>query len=130
MAIPIQIGILSARNFARTLREYDELAKHGRTAANLSTTVEFVPGGRARLLALSEKMAAQGTDGELVALLVDYIENADEFALARIRPYELARQWQQTAPGGPGSLSLRHARGNPGFAMEPDLPDVPRRRGD
>ena len=95
LAIPIQIGILSARNFARTLREYDRLAKHGRTAANLSTTVEFVAGGRARLLALSEKMAAQGSDAELVALLIDYLENADEFALPRIRPYELARQWNK-----------------------------------
>jgi len=93
MAIPIQIGILSARSFARTLSEYDRLAKHGRTAADLSTRAEFVSGGRARLLALSEKMTAGGTDSELVALLVDYLENADEFALSRIRPYELARQW-------------------------------------
>ena len=101
MAIPIQIGILSARSFARTLREYDALAKHGRTAASLSAAVEFVPGGRARLLALSEKLAATGTDGELVGLLVDYLENADEFALARIRPYELARQWNK-----PGRAAL------------------------
>jgi len=93
MAIPIQIGILSARSFARTLREYDHLAKQGRTAANLTTRAEFVSGGRARLLALSEKMAAAGTESELVALLVDYLENADEFALSRIRPYELAREW-------------------------------------
>lgn len=95
VAIPIQIGVLSARSFARTLREYDRLAKHGRTAANRSPAVEFVSGGRARLLALSERMVGQGTDGELVALLVDYIENADELAIARIRPYELARQWSK-----------------------------------
>lgn len=95
IAIPVQLGILSARNFARTFREYDALAKHGRTVANVSGNVEFVPGGRARLLALSEKMAAEGTNEELVALLVDFIENADEFSLARIRPYELARQWRQ-----------------------------------
>ncbi len=95
IAIPIQIGILSARSFARTLREYDLLARHGRTAANLSPTVEFVSGGRARLLALSEKMLGQGSDAELVALLVDHIENADELAIARIRPYELARQWNK-----------------------------------
>jgi class 3 adenylate cyclase len=95
IAIPIQIGIVSARNFAQTLRDYDEMAKHGRTAASLSTTVEFVPGGRARLLALSERLAAEEIDGELVALLVDHIENGDDFALSRIRPYELARQWKQ-----------------------------------
>ncbi|HVS21244.1 MAG TPA: adenylate/guanylate cyclase domain-containing protein [Pyrinomonadaceae bacterium] len=95
IAIPVQIGIVSARNFARTFREYDELAKHGRTVASFSPEVEFVPGGRARLLALSEKLAAEGINSELVALLVDHVENADDFALARIRPYELAQQWQQ-----------------------------------
>ena len=95
IAIPVQIGLLSARNFARTFREYDERARQGRLTGGFSARVELVPGGRARLLTLSEKMAAQGSDPELVAMLVDHIENADEFGLARIRPYELARQWDQ-----------------------------------
>ena len=95
IAIPIQIGLLSARNFARTFREYDERAGQGRFTQAFPSRAELVPGGRARLLALSEKMAAQDSDNELVARLVDYIENADEFALARIRPYELARLWDK-----------------------------------
>ncbi|HVS81863.1 MAG TPA: DUF5939 domain-containing protein [Pyrinomonadaceae bacterium] len=94
--VPIQIGVISARKFARTFREYDELARHGRTVASISPEVEFVPGGRARLLAISEKLAAEGIEAELIALLVNHIENADDFALARIRPYELAAQWKQT----------------------------------
>lgn len=93
IAIPIQIGIISARNFARTIRDYDQLARHGHSAARETKNVEFAPGGRERLLSLSQKMVAQGSDGEIVSMLVDYIENADEFALARIRPYELARTW-------------------------------------
>jgi class 3 adenylate cyclase len=96
IAIPIQLGILGSRNFASTFAAYDHLAKQGRPVANVSSSVEFVPGGRARLLALSEKLASQGTDRELVALLVDYLENADDFSLSRIRPYELARQWKQS----------------------------------
>src|SRR6266851_3881750 len=95
IAIPVQIGLLSARNFARTFREYDERARQGRFTEVFPSRAELVPGGRARLLTLSEKMAAQGSDNELVAMLVDHIENADEFALARIRPYELARQWDK-----------------------------------
>ena len=94
--IPIQIGIISGRNFARTFREYDELARQGRTVASESPEVEFVPGGRARLLALSEKLAAAGIETELVALLVAHVECADDFALSRIRPYELATQWKQS----------------------------------
>ncbi len=95
IAIPIQIGVVSARNFARTIREYDRLAKRGRTAANQSNKVEFASGGRDRLLTLSEKLVSLGNDQELVALLVDHVENADEFSAARIRPYELARLWDQ-----------------------------------
>src|SRR3989442_42679 len=94
--VPLQIGIVSARNFAKTFREYDELAQEGRTVASVAPEVDFVPGGRARLLALSEKLVAEGIETELVALLVDHVENSDDFALARIRPYELAAHWQQT----------------------------------
>src|SRR5438876_6038181 len=65
LAIPIQIGLISARNFARTIREYDKLAKHGRTAGGESKRVEFVSGGRERLLALSEKLIALGNDEQL-----------------------------------------------------------------
>lgn len=95
IAIPIQIGIISARNFERTIRDYDRLARHGRTGALEQKNVEFAPGGRERLLALSQKMVAQGGDDEIVSRLVDHIENADKFALARIRPYELARYWDR-----------------------------------
>jgi class 3 adenylate cyclase len=95
LAIPIQIGMISARNFERTIREYDKLASHGRSATTEINNAAFASGGRERLLALSEKLVALGNDQELVALLVDHVENADEFAAARIRPYELARMWQQ-----------------------------------
>jgi hypothetical protein len=45
IAIPIQIGVISARNFARTVRHYDELAKHGRTAEIVNQNVEFAAAG-------------------------------------------------------------------------------------
>src|SRR2546421_5321834 len=96
LAIPIQIGLISAGNFARTIREYDALANHGHIFANQSTDIEFVPGGRDRLLTLSERLATQIEDSDMVGLLVDHIENGDDFALARIRPYELAKQWQKS----------------------------------
>jgi len=95
IAIPVQIGLISARSFARTIQRYDELARHGRTAAIVNKNVEFARGGRERLLSLSQKAVAQGSDSEIVGLLVDHIENADEFALSRVRPYELAKQWNK-----------------------------------
>src|SRR5437588_254715 len=95
LAIPIQIGLISAGSFARTIREYDALANHGHLFANQSTDIEFVPGGRDRLLTSSERLATQIEDSDIVGLLVDHIENGDDFALARIRPYELSKQWQK-----------------------------------
>jgi class 3 adenylate cyclase len=47
------------------------------------------------LLALSDKVVALGNDQEVVARLVDHLENADEFAVVRMRPYELARLWNK-----------------------------------
>ncbi len=91
IAIPIQIGIVRARDFARTFREYDKTAQAARSPSIESTAeVEFTPGGRARLTALGEKLVSEGIDEQIVAVLVDHVANADEFALSRIRPYQLA----------------------------------------
>jgi class 3 adenylate cyclase len=96
LAIPIQIGLISARNFARTFRRYDSLAKHEKPVATVAAEVAFTPGGRSRLIDVGERLVAQGLNEDLVALLVDHIENADDFALSRIRPYQLAGLWKQS----------------------------------
>jgi adenylate cyclase len=96
LAIPIQIGVISRRRFARTFRDYDRLAKRQETSAAVSAAeIEFMPGGRARLMELGDRLAAAGCNEELVALLVEHIAEGDDFALARIRPYELARRWNK-----------------------------------
>jgi class 3 adenylate cyclase len=95
IAIPIQIGIISARNFARTFREYDKTAQVERSIQTTTAQAEFTPGGRARLVALGEKLISEGVNEETVALLVDHLENADDFALSRIRPYQLADEWSK-----------------------------------
>jgi class 3 adenylate cyclase len=96
LAIPIQIGIISRRRFARAFREYDKVAQADLASpAPAAAEVKFAPGGRARLRELGERLAIDDCRAELVALLVDHIAGADDFALARIRPYELARKWQK-----------------------------------
>lgn len=93
IAIPIQIGIISRRSFARAFREYDARAVRDTATSAPSAEVEFSPGGRSRLIEMGERLVAEGYDEDLVGLLVDRIENADDFAVARIRPYELAKHW-------------------------------------
>ncbi len=94
IVVPIQIGLIAARNFARTFTTYDKLVRSEPDHAIAPANIEFASGGRARLLSLSRKLIDSGASATAVAGLVDHIENADDFALGRIRPYELADRWQ------------------------------------
>jgi class 3 adenylate cyclase len=92
-AIPVQIGLLSRRSFAQTLRRYDRLAREGRHPLYAESSANFAQGGRARLAVLSEKLVAQGADTMFVRTLAEMIEQADDISLARLRAYALADYW-------------------------------------
>ena len=95
LTIPIQVGLISKRRFARTFRVYDRLATPATASATVrSSEIEFTPGGRARLMELGTRLA-ENCDPEQVELLLEQIVNGDDFALARIRPYELAKKWNK-----------------------------------
>jgi class 3 adenylate cyclase len=96
IAIPIQIGVWSARAFNATFRQYDRLASQARPSfLDLPSRVDFAPGGRARLAEMQAALIAQGAAPDLVALLVELIETADDMALFRLRPYALADYWEK-----------------------------------
>ncbi|HEY0006701.1 MAG TPA: DUF5939 domain-containing protein [Pyrinomonadaceae bacterium] len=92
-AIPLQIGLLSRRSFTAAFRAYDKLARANEPQAFRPSRVELVAGGRERLLAMSEKLIAQGAQGEVVERLREMIERADDLSVARIRPHALADRW-------------------------------------
>jgi class 3 adenylate cyclase len=92
-AIPIQIGLISARSFAALLRRYDKLATSQEPAYYHNSKVEFAPGGRERLKTVSEKLLAQGAQSEIVHRLAEMIEQADDLTLARIRSHAMADYW-------------------------------------
>ncbi|MBI3329518.1 MAG: hypothetical protein HYZ81_22795 [Nitrospinae bacterium] len=93
IAIPVQIGLLSARSFNAAFRRYDRLAASGKPPLALAARARFAPGGRARLATLHEVLLGQGAAPDLVALLVETMEQADDLTLARLRPYALADYW-------------------------------------
>jgi class 3 adenylate cyclase len=99
VAIPIQIGYLTARSFARTFREYDQYATGGKPPLYQPSSADLTSGGRARLLAIGDKLIAEGAPVEVVGQLARMIEEADEMTLARIRPYALADyyKWSRRA---------------------------------
>lgn len=96
IAIPAQIGLLSYRGFDRAFRLYDQAAASARPSAlQLPGGKQLAPGARERLDRISPDLVKRGVEPELVDLLVDLIDQADDMALFRLRPYALADFWEK-----------------------------------
>jgi class 3 adenylate cyclase len=93
IAIPFQIGWLSGRSFDQTFRTYDRIVAMRQSLLAAAGPVHFPSGGRERLAAFTKNLIEQGAKAELVARLAQHIAQADDFVLARMRPYQLADEW-------------------------------------
>lgn len=93
LLVSLQLKFSSARRFASAFRKYDEVAAT-ELALPAETEVELDSGTIDRLQVISEKLIAEGAAAEVVDHLVKLISTADDFALARIRPYALADEWK------------------------------------
>lgn len=93
LVIPIQIGILSARDFDRAFRLYGRLAQTREPVAFVPAQVQLVPGGLGRIVTARANLLAQGVDEVLLNKLIWLIQNGNELTVAHIRPYELADLW-------------------------------------
>jgi class 3 adenylate cyclase len=90
--VSLQVKFSSSRRFARAFKKYDEIAS---TEAEVSPeAVELDSAAQGRLQVIGERLLAQGADAEVVERLIDFVSSADDFALARIRPYALADEWK------------------------------------
>jgi class 3 adenylate cyclase len=95
LVVPIQIGLISGRRFRQALRKYDELASTQSLASSMSTAPELSNAANHRLVNIRERLVADGAGEPVVDRLIEFIQEADDFALARIKPYELADDWKQ-----------------------------------
>ena len=96
LAIPAQIGLLSCRGFDRAFRLYDQAAASATPSPlQLPGHSPLVPGARERLDHIRLDLFKRGVEPELIELLVDLIEHADDIALFRLRPYVLADYWEK-----------------------------------
>ncbi|MCL5019730.1 MAG: SRPBCC family protein, partial [Patescibacteria group bacterium] len=93
-AIPLQIGVLSARNFSATIRRYDNLVTLKKLPFDLPAHIHLAPGGKARLEASRKSLIDQGVDQHLTDKFLETIEKADDITLSRMRPYILADHWK------------------------------------
>ena len=92
---PIQIGLLAGRRFRKAFRKYDELALIEASPAEMQPAPELSTAASNRLATIKERLLSDGADPPAVDRLIEFIQQADDFALARIKPYELADDWDQ-----------------------------------
>jgi class 3 adenylate cyclase len=98
LAIPVQIGLVGSRRFRRAFRKYDELASVEALPAEMETP-SLSDAASSRLQSIRERLlsdeAADEVDRAVVERLIEFIARADDFRVARIKPYELADEWEQ-----------------------------------
>lgn len=92
--IPLQLKLISSRRFARAFQRYDELASIETLAPPTKAPVELSSTALARSRLTREKLLNEGADANIVDRMIDFAQSGDEFAVARIRPYELADEWR------------------------------------
>lgn len=94
LAIPAQVGILSAAAFARAFQKYDKLAAQPVNAGlTYSSTVRLASGGKARLAAARQALLNARIPSHYIAEFIDLIQRGDDMALSHLRPYALADAW-------------------------------------
>ena len=91
--VPALMRFSYRRAFDVAFRKYDELAMAADHALEQPAVVRLIPGGRARMDALRRELLERTDEPELIARLVETVERADDFDLARLRPYALADEW-------------------------------------
>jgi adenylate cyclase len=87
----LQINLISKQRFARAFKNYDELALNKTELP--SQEIKFDATALNRFEVIRSRLIADGCDATVVDHLVQFVQTADEFALARIRPYKLADNW-------------------------------------
>ena len=94
LAIPIQVNIISRRSFERTFRLYEQLIREQKPITELPAKVRLEPQAQKRLTAARAQLLAQNQEERLVDHLLAFLQEADDFSTAAIRPYALAKTWQ------------------------------------
>lgn len=99
IVIPLQIRLKTAPNFRSAFRKYDELAAAGVDASLTSIDTPSPESDQSRIQAMGERLLRELDQDQVaqtrpvVDRLIEFITTADDFAVARIRPYQLADTW-------------------------------------
>lgn len=93
IAIPIGIGMYSAKKFGDAFKLYDRLASNPNPTLAITTGRNLSPSGHTRYRLLRERLSLQGADQGTLDRLYEYFQRADDLSIQRLRPYALADGW-------------------------------------
>jgi adenylate cyclase len=95
LSVSLQMKFVSARRFARAFKSYDEMAALDIPPLPTDAAVELSSAALDRIESIKRRLQTEeAADTEIIDHLASFIRSADEFAVARIRPYQLADDWQ------------------------------------
>jgi adenylate cyclase len=93
LAIPLGIGLYSAKRFKDAFHHYDRLAAQGGSLPASPRRWNLTQGGHRRFQALSKELIQQDVDENLLTHLYEFLHRADQISVQRMRPYVLAEAW-------------------------------------
>ncbi|HSD46573.1 MAG TPA: adenylate/guanylate cyclase domain-containing protein [Pyrinomonadaceae bacterium] len=101
-AISLQLNLIVARRFRDAIQKYDAAAVYGAETEAIQPRTSQSTFDLPRLTSLKQKLLADLDQAELppekralADRLADFLEHADDLAVMRIRPYELADDWNE-----------------------------------
>lgn len=92
--VSLQMRLLTSRRFAAAFRNYDQMAALDTPALQNESVVDLSSAELDRFNVIREKLIADGADQNAVVKLSEFLQTADQFSAARIRPYQLADDWK------------------------------------
>jgi class 3 adenylate cyclase len=93
VAIPLGIGIYSAKRFRDTFHRYDRMTVRAAALPPGPRRWNLTFGEHRRFQTLSKRLLEQKVDQRLLDHLYDFLHRADEISIQRMRPYVLADAW-------------------------------------
>ena len=93
IGIPLAIGFVSARRFGSAFKQYDRIASNDGPAYSMSLGRNLSQAGSNKFKILNERLFLQGVDVETLDHLYEYLLQADDLSIQRMKPYALADGW-------------------------------------
>lgn len=93
IAIPLGIGVYSAKRFGDAFKLYDRIASRGGSVLIVAKGRNLSLAGHNKFKVLNERLQDQGVDRQILDHLYEYLHRADDLSIQRMRPYALADGW-------------------------------------